>query len=116
MIENKYYYAVVESYVLYDKRLTSTEKIMYALIVALSQQRGYCYANIEHFTKVLNIKRRCVYLCIENLIKCNYITRSKKNNRTVLITTNQIFMQYRDNHTEQMQAIFDYDYLSENEE
>ena len=44
--ENKIgYYAVIPATILFDKELKPNEKLLYAVITALSNKEGYCYAS-----------------------------------------------------------------------
>ena len=39
------YYAVIPSTVLFNEELKSNEKLLYAVITALANKEGYCYAS-----------------------------------------------------------------------
>jgi len=75
--EKPAYLAVLPSQVRYDETLSSSAKLIYAEISALSEQKGYAWADNEYFARIYGITVRTVirqlnelqkagYLCIEN--------------------------------------------------
>jgi len=42
------YYAVIPATVLFNERLKANEKLLYAVITALSNKEGYCYASNKY--------------------------------------------------------------------
>lgn len=48
------YYSILTYEILYNKDLSSSEKLLYATITSLSQKDGYCYASNETMAKLYN--------------------------------------------------------------
>lgn len=53
--------------------LSSTEKLVYGVILALSNHKGYCYASNEYIAKRVNLSKRTITKAIGELKKANYI-------------------------------------------
>ena len=75
----------------YNKNISNGSKLLYAEITALTNEKGYCWANNEYFSKltqmtVASYRRNnlsafmitvctvCAYLGIESLTRQSYIT------------------------------------------
>ena len=75
-------YTVIPDEILLDDQLTSTEKLVLAYILRLSNnEKGYCWATNGCFAKKLNIKKRQIGYIIKKLtnmkrINCTFITKS----------------------------------------
>lgn len=67
------YYAILPADVRYDNRLKPMERIIYAEITALSNIKGYCYANNSYFAKLYDVNKKTVSNWISNLIKYGYL-------------------------------------------
>ena len=39
------YYAIIPSTILFNEKIKSNEKLLYAVITVLSNKEGYCYAS-----------------------------------------------------------------------
>ena len=71
------YFAVIPATVLFNNSLKPNEKLLYALITALSNKEGYCYASNKYLGELLNVTPRTITRLIsvlinENLIMTNY--------------------------------------------
>lgn len=53
--------------------LSSTEKLVYGVILALSNSKGYCYASNEYIAKRVSLSKRTITKAIGELKKLNYI-------------------------------------------
>lgn len=73
MNHNKY--ATITYQVLAAKDITSTQKLLIAMISNLSNQRGYCYATNNYLAEVLNINPGTVSQSISDLEKKGYLGR-----------------------------------------
>ncbi len=67
------YYAILPADVRYDNRLKPMERIIYAEITALSNTKGYCYANNSYFAKLYEVNKKTVSNWISNLTKYGYL-------------------------------------------
>lgn len=79
--------------ILKNENLSDKEKILYSIILGLSIETGYCYANNRYFSKILNITMGRVSKLISSLknkgfieVKLIYEEGSKKINRRELRT------------------------------
>lgn len=85
-MENKSYYAVIPATVRYDERLKLLSRMLYGEITALSNDKGYCWANNKYFATLYNVSIRTITDCIKQLIDCGYITSQiiyKENSKEV---------------------------------
>lgn len=108
-------FIMIESDVLLNKNLSSTDKIVYGVISALTNNKtSECYANTKYLTKIIGIHDRQLRYCLKNLKKYNYINISIVNNNKRIITTK--ISQFVDDRTEDNKQLelFDYNWLEEN--
>lgn len=85
-MENKSYYAVIPATVRYDERLKLLSRMLYGEITALSNERGYCWANNKYFASLYKVSIQTISGCIKQLIDCGYITseiKYKENSKEV---------------------------------
>lgn len=85
-MENKSYYAVIPATVRYDERLKLLSRMLYGEITALSNEKGYCWANNKYFATLYKVSIRTITDCIKQLIDCGYITSQiiyKENSKEV---------------------------------
>ena len=77
------YYAVIPSTVLFNEELKSNEKLLYAVITALANKEGYCYASNNYLADLFNSKAHTIYNWISHLNKLNFVyvdlIRNNKN-------------------------------------
>ena len=71
--EQQNYYAVIPSYILNAKDITDGQKLLYALISSLSNEKGYCYASNAYFSKRFGKTARSIQLWINTLTAKGYI-------------------------------------------
>ncbi len=67
------YFAVIPATVLFNNELKPNEKLLYALITALSNKEGYCYASNKYLGEKLGVDHKTVSRWIANLRKYNYL-------------------------------------------
>lgn len=72
-VEHPCYYAVLDANVRYDKRLTSSEKLLYAEISALTNASGKCTAKNKYFAELYQQGLSTISRWVSNLAKCGYI-------------------------------------------
>jgi hypothetical protein len=85
-MENKSYYAVIPATVRYDERLKLLSRMLYGEITALSNEKGYCWANNKYFATLYKVSIRTITDCIKQLIDCGYIASQiiyKENSKEV---------------------------------
>lgn len=77
------YYAVIPSTVLFNEKLKANEKLLYAVITALANKEGYCFASNNYLGNLLNVKSHTISNWISELNKMNFvcveIVRNDKN-------------------------------------
>lgn len=54
------WYAVIPAEILLDKTLSSTQKLLIALISNLSNAKGYCYASNSYLAECLNLTAKTI--------------------------------------------------------
>ena len=64
---------VIESSIVKSNSINSTDKLVYGIIKALTNNLGYCYASNDYISKKINLSKRTVSKSISNLRKSNYI-------------------------------------------
>lgn len=67
------YYAVIPATVLFNNELKPNEKLLYAIITALSNKEGFCYASNKYLGDKLGADPKTVSRWIANLRKYNYL-------------------------------------------
>lgn len=77
------YYAVIPSTVLFNEELKSNEKLLYAVITALANKEGYCYASNNYLADLFNSKAHTISNWISHFNKLNFVyvdlIRNNKN-------------------------------------
>lgn len=113
---------VVEMSVMYDKRLSKTDKLLYSFICALSNNEMHeCYARTETICEVVDIKKRQLQYSLANLAKYNYILLYRRHGKRYIKPTINKFIEdrqkLRNNKIASMQLdLFNYDWLNDEEE
>ena len=64
---------LIESSIVKSNSINSTDKLVYGIIKALTNNLGYCYASNDYISKKINLAKRTVSKSISNLRKANYI-------------------------------------------
>lgn len=70
----KNFYAIIPAFVRYDKNLQPNAKLLYGEITALSNEKGFCWAENEYFANLYNVSKTSISKWISSLIKKQYIT------------------------------------------
>src|SRR5690554_5037423 len=77
------FYAVIPATVRYDESLSSSEKLFYAEITAMSQKEGYCWASNSYFSELYGVANSTVSSWVAGLKDKGHIIveyeRSGKN-------------------------------------
>ena len=85
------YYAVIPATVLFNERLKPNEKLLYALITALSNKEGYCYATNKYLGEKLGVDPVTVSRWITDLRRNNYVFVDIMRNEKKEIICRRIF-------------------------
>ena len=60
MAERPAYWAVIPASVRYDQDLPPNAKLLYGEVTALSDKRGYCYAQNGYFSELFSLSERSI--------------------------------------------------------
>lgn len=85
------YYAVIPATVLFNEGLKPNEKLLYALITALSNKEGYCYASNKYLGEKLGVDPVTVSRWITDLRRNNYVFVDIMRNEKKEIICRRIF-------------------------
>lgn len=88
MEEKRSYYAIIPAKVRYDENLSANAKLLYGEITALANEKGYCWATNEYFSKLYGTSTKTISRWISNLCAIGYIKAemiNSKDNKTGLI-------------------------------
>ena len=79
------YYIIVTHSIYADKELNDGAKLLYGLILSLSQSNGYCFADNEYLAETLNKSKRMIGYYLTALQDKKYIAinLTKGNVRTI---------------------------------
>ena len=66
-------YIVIDYSIVKSNSINSTDKLVYGVIKALTNNLGYCYASNDYISKKINLSKRTISKSISNLRKANYI-------------------------------------------
>jgi len=67
------YYAVIPATVLFNEHLKANAKLLYALVTALSNKEGYCYASNQYLGNKLGVDPHTISRWLADLRKYNLI-------------------------------------------
>lgn len=84
----KNYFAIIPSNVRYNKNISNGSKLLYAEITALTNEKGYCWANNEYFSKLYNVSEKTIKNWLHELESNNFILRKIENNNKRVIYIN----------------------------
>ncbi len=73
MKEHPNYYANIPANVRYDNELSSSEKLFYGEITALSSKTGECWASNSYFSKLYEVSPSTISSWVKKLEKAGYI-------------------------------------------
>lgn len=81
------YYIIITHSIYSNKNLRDGAKILYGLLLSLSQKDGYCYADNSYLSNTLNVEPRTVQIYLKQLRDQQYIYIDIKDNHVRRITT-----------------------------
>ncbi len=70
----KSYYAVIPATVRYDSNVVPSAKLLYGEITALCNEKGYCWATNDYFSKLYSVSKRTISTWIKSLCNAGYIS------------------------------------------
>lgn len=73
--DNPSYYAILTAEVRYDKRLTPNAKLLYAEIIALANQKGFCWSSNSYFAELYGVSTTSISKWVSQLIEFKYLKR-----------------------------------------
>jgi predicted transcriptional regulator len=73
MNEKPSYYGILPANVRYSKEISSSSKLVYTEITALTQKEGYCYASNAYFAELYDVSERTVTNWIKELDDAGFI-------------------------------------------
>lgn len=76
------YYVIIPETVLCDDRLSSSEKLMYGEILALSRKHGFCFASNQYFSDKYNVSKVTVSNWVQELIEYGYVKADYSKDET----------------------------------
>lgn len=72
-------YIKIPIVLLSDTNVSSSAKLLYGLLVLLTYQEGYCYANNSYLSNKLNVGTRAITRLLKELSDNNYIKMEFKH-------------------------------------
>ena len=70
----KSYYAVIPATVKYDNSVVPGAKLLYGEITALCNEKGYCWATNDYFSRLYSVSKRTISTWIKSLCDAGYIS------------------------------------------
>lgn len=64
---------VIDDSIVKSNFINSTDKLVYGVIKALANNKGYCYASNDYISKKVNLSKRTITKSISELKNANYI-------------------------------------------
>ena len=64
---------ILDDSIVKSNSISSTDKLVYGVIKALSNNLGYCYASNDYISKKVNLSKRTISKSISNLRQVHYI-------------------------------------------
>jgi len=97
------YYAQIPTKILLSKKLTSFQKLLYADIQSLTNQKGYCYASNQYLSERHGKDIRHISKQISNLLKHNFLfvfnrPTGRNSNQNRKLFTQSTFIDYANEH------------------
>ena len=80
---------VLDDFIVKSNSINSTDKLVYGVIKALTNNLGYCYASNDYISKKVNLSKRTITKTISNLRKANYIRVETINYQRNIYLTNK---------------------------
>lgn len=82
----KSYYAIIPANVRYDETLIPSAKLLYGEITALCNEKGYCWASNDYFSRLYGVSKVSIQNWLKSLEDAGYIhreVRRKEGNKEI---------------------------------
>ena len=92
MDTRKSYYAVIPAQVRHDANMVAGAKLLYGEIMALCNEKGYCWATNDYFSSLYAVSKRTISSWIKSLCDAGYISVNfvnKKENKNGKLALSQ---------------------------
>ena len=118
----KDFYIRLHNSVLNDKKLSPTDKLVFALIDSLTKQNTKCWASNKELANILAVTEKSIQTAINKLTNNNYIFKSikyqgKKPVRYIIVNEELNSLKKLNNLTKQdkkeFKKVMNYDWLNE---
>lgn len=73
-------YIIIPQDILEDNKLSSTDKLVYGIVLRLTRSNGYCWASNQYIADILKFTPRTISTSIKKLRDLGYIYSSKNKN------------------------------------
>jgi len=83
-------WVIFPTFVLYDSRLTQTQKILYCILRRYSRENGYCFPAIKRIAKGLGMTERTVCSNLSALVDRGLIAKSRRYGRSTVYKFNEM--------------------------
>lgn len=110
-MDERYFYVVIESPIIYDTRLNSTQKLLYGVLTCMSKKSGSCYASTKYLCKIFNFTRKQLLVNIKKLKELGYLKVEINSNKRIVTPLSIENMKNYPNSP--VQEFFDYDWIHE---
>lgn len=105
-------FTIIDNSLFLDKRISSTDIIVYGLIASLSNnEKRACYCSNDYLANVKNITTRQIQRCLNKLKKYNYITITYDKKQRLI----QTYIDYQVYKRNFENNLIDYDWISQND-
>lgn len=81
---------ILDDSIVKSNSIGSTDKLVYGIIKALTNNLGYCYASNDYISKKVNLSKRTISKSISNLRKEKYIRVETINYQRNIYLTNDV--------------------------
>lgn len=68
-----------------DRRLKTTDRIVYAIVSALGGGDGACFASSKYIALIADVSSKSVQRSVDRLAELRYITKQERTNQTNLL-------------------------------
>lgn len=81
---------ILDDSIVKSNSIGPTDKLVYGIIKALTNNLGYCYASNDYISKKVNLSKRTISKSISNLRKAKYIRVETINYQRNIYLTNDV--------------------------